>query len=308
MELKEFIENFAAQFEETESNEITAITIFKDLDEWSSLTALSVIAMADEEYEVVLTGDDIRNSTTVNDLFELVLVTGASSGIGRSVSIECSKMGAVMYITARNEQRLNETLSMMQGQGHKMIVADLCDEDSIIALVAGLPKLDGVVHNAGVGDRTLCKMVKESDINRVMSANFEGPVLLQKYLQKQKKINKEASIVFIASRAPFAPTIGNALYSASKGAIIGYSKVLGLELASQKIRVNCICPAMVWTELVEKDAEMTGVDHNVAQLSYPLKRYGKPEDIAYLSIYLLSDASSWMTGSSIDITGGTNSL
>lgn len=121
-------------------------------------------------------------------------------------------------------------------------------------------------------------------------------------------INKEASIVFIASRAPFAPTIGNALYSASKGAIIGYSKVLGLELASQKIRVNCICPAMVWTELVEKDAEMTGVDHNVAQLSYPLKRYGKPEDIAYLSIYLLSDASSWMTGSSIDITGGTNSL
>ena len=72
MELKEFIENFAAQFEETESNEITAITIFKDLDEWSSLTALSVIAMADEEYEVVLTGDDIRNSTTVNDLFELV--------------------------------------------------------------------------------------------------------------------------------------------------------------------------------------------------------------------------------------------
>ena len=72
MELKEFIENFAAQFEETESNEITAITIFKDLDEWSSLTALSVIAMADEEYEVGLTGDDIRNSTTVNDLFELV--------------------------------------------------------------------------------------------------------------------------------------------------------------------------------------------------------------------------------------------
>lgn len=72
MELKEFIENFAAQFEETESNEITAITIFKDLDEWSSLTALSVIAMADEEYELVLTGDDIRNSTTVNDLFELV--------------------------------------------------------------------------------------------------------------------------------------------------------------------------------------------------------------------------------------------
>lgn len=126
-----------------------------------------------------------------------ILVTGASSGIGRSVSIECSKMGAVMYITARNEQRLNETLSMMQGQGHKMIVADLCDEDSIIALVAGLPKLDGVVHNAGVGDRTLCKMVKESDINRVMSANFEGPVLLQKYLQNKRRLIRKPQLFLL---------------------------------------------------------------------------------------------------------------
>ena len=123
-----------------------------------------------------------------------------------------------------------------------------------------------------------------------------------------KKIAKEASIVFIASRAPFAPAIGNGIYSASKGAILGYANCLGLELAPQKIRVNSICPAMVLTEFVEKDALEMGVDYQALQLKYPLKRYGKPKDVAYLTIYLLSDASSWMTGTAIDLTGGAKGL
>jgi NAD(P)-dependent dehydrogenase (short-subunit alcohol dehydrogenase family) len=147
-------------------------------------------------------------------------------------------------------------------------------------------------------------MAREKDIERVMSANFNAPVLLQRALLKKKKIQAEASIVFIASRAPFAPTIGNGLYAASKGAMLAYAKVLGLELAPQLIRVNCICPAMVWTELVERDATLTGADYHEAEKNYPLKRYGKPEDVANLAIYLLSDASCWMTGSNIDITGG----
>lgn len=115
---------------------------------------------------------------------------------------------------------------------------------------------------------------------------------------------QSASIVFIASRAPFAPAPGNGLYAASKGALIAYAKVLGLELANQLIRVNCVCPAMVWTELVQRDAELTGADYREAEKAYPLKRYGRPNDVANLVVYLLSDASSWMTGSCIDITGG----
>lgn len=233
-----------------------------------------------------------------------ILVTGASSGIGRSIAIECSKMGAKVIITARNEDRLQETISMMEGERHQYFCANLIDEESIINLVEGLPVLNGVVQNAGVGDRSLCKMVKKEDIEKVMSNNFEGPVLLQKYLLKKKKIEKEGSIVFIASRAPFAPSVGNALYAASKGAVLGYAKVLGLEVAPQKIRVNSICPAMVWTEFVAKDAEITGSNYQDAEQKYPLKRYGKPEDVAYLAVYLLSDASSWMTGSQLDITGG----
>ena len=233
-----------------------------------------------------------------------ILVTGASSGIGRAIAIECSKMGAVVVASARNRERLEQTLFQMNGEGHLSITADLGDADDVERMVKQLPQLDGVVHCAGIGDRTLGKMVREKDIERVMKTNFDAPVLLQRALLKKKLIKQSSSIVFIASRAPFAPTIGNGLYAASKGAIIAYSKVLGLELASQKIRVNCICPAMVWTELVERDALLTGADYHEAEKAYPLGRYGQPEDVAYLCIYLLSDASGWMTGSSVDITGG----
>lgn len=234
-----------------------------------------------------------------------ILVTGASSGIGRATAIACSKMGATMIVTGRNQERLNLTLSQLDGKGHVAISADITKRDDIDKLVAECPTLNGVVHSAGVGDRTLLKMVREKDLERVMSANFNAPVLLQKNLLKKKKILSESSIVFIASRAPFAPTVGNGIYSASKGALIAYAKVLGLELSSQLIRVNCICPNMVWTELVERDSQLTGVDYHQEELKYPLKRYGRPDDIANLSIYLLSDASSWMTGSCLDITGGS---
>lgn len=233
-----------------------------------------------------------------------ILVTGASSGIGRETAIVCSKMGATIIITGRNEERLLATFNQLEGVNHKSIVADIADEEQIVALASECPQLDGIVHCAGVGDRTLLKMVREKDIERVMSANFNGPVLLQRALLKKKKVKASSSIVFIASRAPFAPAVGNGIYAASKGAMIAYAKVLGLELANQLIRVNCVCPAMVWTELVQRDAEINGVDYKEVEQKYPLKRFGKPNDVANLVVYLLSDASSWMTGSCIDIAGG----
>ena len=126
---------------------------------------------------------------------------------------------------------------------------------------------------------------------------------MQSSLLQINKITIKASVVFLASRAADSPSIGNALYSASKGAIISYAKCLALELAPRLIRVNCICPAMVWTDLILKGG-LTKEDLEQEQLKYPLKRYGEPDDVANLAIYLLSDASSWMTGSCIDLTGG----
>lgn len=232
-----------------------------------------------------------------------ILVTGASSGIGRGVAIACSKMGAIVVLNGRNQQKLDETFSQLEGDGHTVLTADLTDDDAVARMIGEMPKLDGIVHCAGIGQRVLCKQLKEQDVDSVMDANFKGPVLLQQTLLEGKKINKGASIVFIASIATWSPSIGNAVYSASKGAIVSYANCLSLELAPRQIRVNCISPAMVWTDLVIQD----GIDEEQLkedEQKYPLKRYGTPEDIAHLAIYMLSDASSWMTGSNVKISGG----
>lgn len=235
-----------------------------------------------------------------------ILVTGASSGIGRGIAVACARMGANVIITARNLVRLQETLAAMPGNGHTIVVADLTDNVQRQQLVEQLPALDGLVHCAGVGSRVPCKNIEQSDIDYVMQPNFMAPVLLQTELLFAKKITKSASIVFIASRAAEMPSVGNAVYSASKGAIISYAKCLALELAPRKVRVNCICPAMVWTDLALTGASREQLEE--AEQRYPLKRYGQPEDVAYLAVYMLSDVSTWMTGSCVDITGGVKEL
>ena len=163
--------------------------------------------------------------------------------------------------------------------------------------------LDGIAHCAGIGRRMPAKMINQEEVDVVMHTNFYSAVLLQSALLTNKRIKRDSSIVFVASKAADYPSIGNSLYSASKGAIISYARCLALELAPHGIRVNCICPAMVWTQLVYQN-EVTEQQLHGLEKAYPLKRYGKPEDIANLAIYLLSDASSWMTNSCIDITGG----
>lgn len=232
-----------------------------------------------------------------------ILVTGASAGIGREIAVLCAKMGAQVIINGRKRERLKETLELLEGDGHMVVAGDLTLPEEREALVEALPLLDGVVHCAGIGHRLLCKSIAESDVDLVMGINFKGPIMLQSSLLKNKRINKSASIVFITSMASQSPSYGNALYSASKGALISYANCLGLELASRQIRVNCISPAMVRTELILRD----GISEEQLledEKKYPLKRYGQPEDVAALAIYLLSDASSWMTGSDLKITGG----
>lgn len=244
---------------------------------------------------------DIFNLFTLKG--KTILVTGASSGIGRGIAIACSKMGAFVIINGRNEQRLAETLREMRGEENLSLIADLSQTDAVAIMVRQLPKLDGVVHCAGIGQRILCKQLQESDLDNMMDVNFKAPVMFQTELLRQKKINKGASIVFIASIAYDSPTIGNAMYCASKGAVISYANCLALELAPRLIRVNCILPAMIWTDLIYKGG-ITEEELKEDEKKYPLKRYGKPEDVANLSVYLLSDASAWMTGSSIKLTGG----
>ena len=136
-----------------------------------------------------------------------ILVTGASAGIGREIAIDCSKMGACIYAVGRNAERLNETISQMDGIDHKSLVCDLTSRQDVNALVSELPKLDGVVHCAGIGQRIPCMLLDETDIDEVMDINFKAPVLLQTEIMAQKKLNKGASIVEISSIASWSPTI-----------------------------------------------------------------------------------------------------
>lgn len=246
--------------------------------------------------------------TTINPFSlegKTILVTGASSGIGRGIAVTCSKMGAKVIINGRNVAKLQETIGLMETEQSQMIAGDLADETALQELVLSLPKLDGVVHCAGMGQRIPCKDLQKTNVDQVMDVNFKAPVILQAELLRQKKINKAASIIFIASIASWSPSFGNSIYSASKGAIISYANCLAIELAPRNIRVNCISPAMVWTDLILCD----GTDEEQLkedEQKYPLKRYGRPEDIANLAVYMLSDASAWMTGSNVKISGGIN--
>lgn len=231
-----------------------------------------------------------------------ILVTGASSGIGKGIALACANMGATVILNGRNSDRLCEVKAQLPEGDHQIVAADLSNRDAVNTMVMSLPKLDGVVMCAGVANRVPCKAITQDDIDYVMKTNIEAPMLLQAELLAKKKINKEASIVFIASRAYESPSMGNAIYSASKGAVVSYAKCLALELATRKIRVNCICPGMVWTDLITN--VLSEEDLKEAEQAYPLKRFGKVEDVANLAVYLLSDASSWMTGNAIDISGG----
>jgi NAD(P)-dependent dehydrogenase (short-subunit alcohol dehydrogenase family) len=233
-----------------------------------------------------------------------ILVTGASSGIGRATAVACSQMGAKLVITARNETRLNETFSMLMGEDHLQICADLTNPDSLDKLVEGLPKLDGLVNNAGIAKPLVLQLTDAEDVNEIMQINAFGPIHLTRLVLQHKKLNKGASLIYISSvNGNNCAYIGSSIYAASKTALTGFMKGVALELAPRGIRANCINPGMIGTELL-KDGSIGQEELEADRLKYPLKRYGKPEEVAYAAVYLLSDATQWITGSSLLIDGG----
>lgn len=240
-------------------------------------------------------------------LFDLsgkqILITGASSGIGRSTAVISAGLGATLTITGRNEKRLNETLSSLFGEGHKAVCCDLTCSDSIKDMVDNLPLLDGIVYCAGIQETCLSKNVDDQVLDKLMNTNFRSTVLLNSQLLKKKKLKKNSSVVFISSVAALqCAEIGNAIYSSTKAAITSFARVLALELASRRIRVNIVSPGMVHTPLLDQ-FEMSAEQFRKDELNYPLG-YGNPEDVANTVVFLLSDATKWMTGTDIVVDGG----
>lgn len=250
----------------------------------------------------------VKNNTMHYNPFSLVgkniLVTGASSGIGRSVAIECSKMGAAVYITGRNLDELNKTFMELHGSENRILPADLTISSELEILVSELPTLDGVIHSAGVSHPTPFQFISEEKISQTFSVNFNSPVNLNLALMRQKKINKKASIVFISSiSGVYISSPGGSVYSASKAALNGIMKGMAIDLAGKGIRVNSINPGMVETDILAESG-ITEDQLSEERKKYPLKRFAQPIEIAFAAIYLLSDASQWVTGSNLLIDGG----
>lgn len=237
-----------------------------------------------------------------------ILITGASSGIGKATAIECAKLGATIIANGRNTDRLNETLNSLDtsfGQKHIVIASDLSTEEGVSDLVSQLPQIDGVSSNAGIPTTQLIKFIKQDTMDEVWKINTVAHVNLAKLLFKKKKLNQNASYVFTASiggTTSFGP--GNAVYGMSKAAIDSFMKFCAIEFSTRLIRCNSVCPGMIVTPMTQDSSTFTKEDYEKDSEKYLLKRYGRPEEVARTIAFLISDASSFITGESIIVDGG----
>lgn len=243
---------------------------------------------------------------TFSDPFSLIrkriLVTGASSGIGRQTAIACAEMGAQLIITGRNAERLADTLQTLPGSGHQSITADLTCAEDLLTLVAQTDSLHGVVHAAGISKLVPLRMLKQAHLDEMFAHNTYAPMLLTKELLAKRKLQTGSSIVFVSAVASHVGPLASSAYSASKGALLGAMRSLGLEVIKQGIRVNCIAPGYVRTPML--DGLTTGGLNTDDYAGLAPLGMGKPSDVAHAAIYYLADASRWVTRNYFIVDGG----
>lgn len=235
-----------------------------------------------------------------------ILVTGASTGIGRQVAIDCAKFGAKLVLSDLDDEKLKVVLGELEGDGHQSFACDLTIEEEIATLVENCPVLDGLSNNAGVSKSILMKFVSQKALNEAAAVNTFGPALLLQKLVRKKKFSKKSSVVFTTSvSGVFTVHYGDSVNAMSTGAINAFAKAAALDLGAQGIRVNCVNPSVIVTENTFAGALLTEDEIKEKQVFFPLnKRFGNPDDVSAPIIFLLSDASSWITGVKLPIDGG----
>lgn len=242
----------------------------------------------------------------ISDPFSLagkrILVTGASSGIGKQIALSCAQAGAAIVASGRNAERLNATLATLNGTGHLALTLDLCDEAAVKAAIPTLGKLDGVVHGAGISLLAPLRLATRAHIESQLATNLVAPMLLTQQLLLRNVIQQRGAIVFISSISAHIGVHGVSSYAASKGALEAMARSLSMEVAKKGIRVNCLAPGLVQTPMLEAAISTTGgLDETIK--AYPLG-LGVPEDVANAAIFFLSSASRWITGTTLILDGG----
>lgn len=229
------------------------------------------------------------------------LIIGATSGIGKGIVGYLATTRAHLILTGRNLDALSALAESMELTDFETIACDITNEKDIDSLVAQITSVDGVVYCSGVNKRLPLKMIKANAINEIFLVNVFGFILLISKLFKGDKLKRDASVVAISSIASHYASLGNILYMSTKGALESAIKGIALELAKYNIRINAVRPGMIYTQL---SSSLTDEMIKNDLTKYPLQRYGVPEDVAYAVAYLLSEESSWVTGSFITLDGG----
>lgn len=234
-----------------------------------------------------------------------VLVTGASSGIGLTTALSCARMGAEVIVTGRDKERLTKTFEELQGISdlrHQMVIADLTVATERDAVVAAMDsKIDALINGAGISRLSPTRMMNEEHLQLLHRTNVEAPMLLTQGILRRNLVAADGAIVFIASIAAHIGTAGVGGYSGTKAALIAMARCLATEVAKHRIRVNCLSPALVHTPLVANADKMISMD-SLGQGQ--LLGFGMPEDVANAVIFMISDASRWITGSTLIMDGG----
>lgn len=239
-----------------------------------------------------------------------ILITGASSGIGKQCAISCSQMGAMVMLIGRNEDKLRETMSLLSKGSHQYFVFDVTNYSEIEGIVndavSKTGKISGFIHSAGIELPMPLNITKPEHYETLFGTNVIAGFEFAKILSKKKYSDESgSSFVFIASIMSIVGNSSLSLYSASKGAIVAGIRSIALELASKKIRVNAISPAQIYNTKMtnEKFSHLSKEDIDKISDNHPLGM-GSAEDVANGCIYLLSDASKWVTGTNLIIDGG----
>jgi NAD(P)-dependent dehydrogenase (short-subunit alcohol dehydrogenase family) len=236
-----------------------------------------------------------------------ILIVGASSGIGRATAVFLSKNEAVINIIGRNNEKLENTFFELKNNSlNKKFILDINNEIAIIDFAIHAVEYDGIVLCAG--EDLICPLsyLKKEIFLNLFANNVASTHNLIYHLLKRRKIKSQASIVFLSSvEGNKTASIGHTAYGATKAALTAYSKGLALELSSKKIKVNCIEAAMIQTPMINSWLNSLTKEEIASDINnYPLKRYGNVDDIVNAIVFLLSDKSSWITGTSLVVDGG----